>query len=104
MYSHFWYDAPTARLAAAYAEHAPVFLYSFDHVSENFATDRESSGLIINSCTHISVAGAFHGVEEVFLFEKEPRFLVTRKDRNWQIDKRVTEIFADMIVNFARSG
>lgn len=41
MYSHFWYDAPAARLANIYLEQAPVFLYSFDHVSENFETDRK---------------------------------------------------------------
>ncbi|KAI6191417.1 COesterase domain-containing protein [Aphelenchoides bicaudatus] len=85
MYSHFWYDAPAARLATHYLEHAPVYVYSFDHVSENFDTDR-----------------AFHGVDEIFLFEKEPRFLETHKDKNWQLDKRVTEIFSDLIVNFLK--
>lgn len=68
-----------------YLEQAPVYLYSFDHVSENFVTDR-----------------AFHGIDEVFLFEKEPRFLETHKDKNWQLDSRVTEIFADLIVNFLK--
>ncbi|KAI6173772.1 COesterase domain-containing protein [Aphelenchoides besseyi] len=87
MYSHFWYDAPASRLATAYAEQSPVFLYSFDHVSENFETDR-----------------AFHGIDEIFLFEKEPRFLEARKDKNWQLDRRVTEIFADLIVNFLKHG
>ncbi|KAE9549108.1 hypothetical protein FO519_007680 [Halicephalobus sp. NKZ332] len=86
MYSHFWYDAPTSRLANYYVkQRVPVFLYSFDHVSENFNTDR-----------------AFHGCDEIFLFEIEPRFLVTRKDKNWQLDKRVTEIFAEMIVNYLK--
>uniref|UniRef100_A0A1I7Y531 COesterase domain-containing protein n=1 Tax=Steinernema glaseri TaxID=37863 RepID=A0A1I7Y531_9BILA len=46
--------------------------------------------------------GAFHGADEIFLFEIEPRFLTTRRDRNWQIDRRVTEIFADLIVNFLK--
>lgn len=46
----------------------------------------------------------FHGCDEVFLFNVEPRFLKTRKDRNWQIDKRVTEIFVDLIVNFLKFG
>lgn len=42
MYSHFWYDAPTSRLAIYYAkQEVPVFLYSFDLVSENFETDRK---------------------------------------------------------------
>lgn len=42
MFSHFWFDAPTARLATFYAhQEVPVFLYSFDHVSENFETDSE---------------------------------------------------------------
>lgn len=43
MYSHFWYDAPASRLATYYAKQkAPVFLYSFDHISENFYDyDRE---------------------------------------------------------------
>lgn len=37
MYSHFWYDAPISRLATYYAKQkVPVYLYSFDHVSENF--------------------------------------------------------------------
>uniref|UniRef100_A0A7E4VHM7 COesterase domain-containing protein n=1 Tax=Panagrellus redivivus TaxID=6233 RepID=A0A7E4VHM7_PANRE len=86
MYSHFWYDAPASRLATYYTkQEVPVFLYSFDHVSENFETSR-----------------AFHGSDEIFLFDIEPRFLQTRKDRNWQLDKRVTEIFADMIVNYMR--
>ncbi|CAD5229531.1 unnamed protein product [Bursaphelenchus okinawaensis] len=85
MYSHFWYDAPASRLANYYSKQVPVYMYSFDHVSENFLTDR-----------------AFHGVDEVFLFEKEPRFLETRKDRNWQLDKRVTEIFAELIINFLK--
>ncbi|CAK5098985.1 unnamed protein product [Meloidogyne enterolobii] len=44
MFSHFWYDAPTSRLATYYARQAmPVFLYSFDHVSENFETNCELS-------------------------------------------------------------
>ena len=86
MYSHFWYDAPASRLANYYVkQRVPVYLYSFDHVSENFNTDR-----------------AFHGCDEIFLFEIEPRFLVTRKDKNWQLDKRVTEIFAEMIVNYLK--
>uniref|UniRef100_A0A0N4Z612 COesterase domain-containing protein n=1 Tax=Parastrongyloides trichosuri TaxID=131310 RepID=A0A0N4Z612_PARTI len=86
MYSHFWYDAPTSRLASYYSKQkVPVFLYSFDHISENFAIDR-----------------AFHGIDEIFLFEMEPKFLQTRKDRNWQIDRRVTEIFAELIVNFLK--
>uniref|UniRef100_A0A0K0FAU8 COesterase domain-containing protein n=1 Tax=Strongyloides venezuelensis TaxID=75913 RepID=A0A0K0FAU8_STRVS len=86
MYSHFWYDAPTSRLASYYVKQkVPVYLYSFDHISENFAIDR-----------------AFHGIDEIFLFEMEPKFLQTRKDRNWQIDRRVTEIFAELIVNFLK--
>jgi hypothetical protein len=47
---------------------------------------------------------AFHGSDEIFLFETEPKFLETRRDRNWQTDRRVTEIFADLIVHFARTG
>jgi carboxylesterase type B len=97
MFSNFWYDSPASRLATIYLEQAPVYLYSFDHVSENFETDRESTFERL-----INVLGAFHGVDEVFLFEKEPRFLETRKDRNWQLDKRVTEIFGDLIVNFLK--
>uniref|UniRef100_A0A0K0ENL3 COesterase domain-containing protein n=1 Tax=Strongyloides stercoralis TaxID=6248 RepID=A0A0K0ENL3_STRER len=86
MYSHFWYDAPTSRLASYYVKQkVPVYLYSFDHVSENFAIDR-----------------AFHGIDEIFLFEMEPKFLQTRRDRNWQIDRRVTEIFAELIINFLK--
>ncbi|KAI1730492.1 carboxylesterase family domain-containing protein [Ditylenchus destructor] len=86
MFSHFWYDAPAARLSTYYSrQEVPVFLYSFDHVSENFETDR-----------------VFHGIDEIFLFDVEPRFLVTRRDKNWQLDQRVTEIFADLIVNFLK--
>lgn len=41
IHSHFWYDAPTSRLATYYAKQkVPVFLYSFNHVSENFRTNR----------------------------------------------------------------
>lgn len=41
MYSNFWYDAPTSRLATYYAKQkVPVYLYSFDHASENFMTNR----------------------------------------------------------------
>ncbi|VDN51968.1 unnamed protein product [Dracunculus medinensis] len=88
MFSHFWYDAPASRLATYYAKGgAPVYLYSFDHISENFEYDR-----------------AFHGSDEIFLFDIEPRFLVKRRDRNWQLDRRLTEIFADLIINFAKSG
>ncbi|KAI6243799.1 COesterase domain-containing protein [Aphelenchoides fujianensis] len=82
MYSHFWFDAPASRLATAYSEQMPVFLYSFDHVSENFETDR-----------------AFHGVDEVFLFEKEPRFLETRKDKELAAGPET-----DLIVNFLKHG
>uniref|UniRef100_A0AC35GXD9 Carboxylesterase type B domain-containing protein n=1 Tax=Panagrolaimus sp. PS1159 TaxID=55785 RepID=A0AC35GXD9_9BILA len=86
MYSHFWYDAPASRIATYYVKQKePVYLYSFDHISENFETDR-----------------AFHGCDEIFLFEIEPRFLITHRDKNWQLDKRVTEIFAEMIVNFLK--
>ncbi|CAJ0609532.1 unnamed protein product [Cylicocyclus nassatus] len=89
MYSHFWYDAPASRLATYYAKQkVPVFLYSFDHISENFQDyDR-----------------AFHGADKLHLFNITPRFLSRRKDRNWQLDQRVVEIFADLIVNFARHG
>ncbi|CAI4228797.1 unnamed protein product [Auanema sp. JU1783] len=89
MYSHFWFDAPASRLATYYAKQkAPVFLYSFDHISENFYDyDR-----------------AFHGVDRLHLFNITPRFLNRRKDMNWQLDQRVVEIFADLIVNFARYG
>ncbi|VDO92560.1 unnamed protein product [Heligmosomoides polygyrus] len=89
MYSHFWYDAPASRLATYYVkQNAPVFLYSFDHVSENFYdTDR-----------------AFHGADKLHLFNITPRFLIRRRDRNWQLDQRVVEIFAELIVNFARHG
>lgn len=47
--------------------------------------------------------GVFHGCDEMFLFQLERRFLETRKDRNWQLDKRVTELFAEMIVNFLKT-
>ncbi|VBB32262.1 unnamed protein product [Acanthocheilonema viteae] len=88
MYSHFWYDAPASRLATHYAKGgAPVYLYSLDHISENFDYGR-----------------AFHGCDEIFLFDVEPRFLVKRRDRNWQLDRRLTEIFAELIINFARTG
>lgn len=42
MLSHFWFDAPASRLSAFYTKQkAPVYLFSFDHVSENFyETDR----------------------------------------------------------------
>ncbi|KAH7720718.1 carboxylesterase family protein [Aphelenchoides avenae] len=100
MFSHFWYDAPVARLAAHYAKQkVPVFLYSFDHVSENFETDRKPHWL---ACWSTMNSGAFHGIDEIFLFDVEPRFLITHKDQNWQLDKRVTEIFADLIVNFLK--
>ena len=37
MYSHFWYDAPASRLTAYNVKQKePVYLYSFDHISENF--------------------------------------------------------------------
>uniref|UniRef100_A0A914VY88 Carboxylesterase type B domain-containing protein n=1 Tax=Plectus sambesii TaxID=2011161 RepID=A0A914VY88_9BILA len=88
LYSHFWYDAPASRLATYYKKNkANVFLYSFDHVSENFEYEY-----------------AFHGSDAIFLFETEPKFLETRRDRNWQTDRRVTETFADLIVHFARTG
>ncbi|VDK51923.1 unnamed protein product, partial [Cylicostephanus goldi] len=48
--------------------------------------------------------GAFHGADKLHLFNITPRFLSRRKDRNWQLDQRVVEIFADLIVNFARHG
>ncbi|CAG9537068.1 unnamed protein product [Cercopithifilaria johnstoni] len=88
MYSHFWYDAPASRLAIYYVKGgAPVYLYSFDHISENFEYSR-----------------AFHGCDEIFLFDVEPRFLFKRRDRNWQLDRRLTEIFSELIINFARTG
>ncbi|KAK6062181.1 hypothetical protein COOONC_00153 [Cooperia oncophora] len=89
MYSHFWYDAPASRLATYYIkQNAPVFLYSFDHISENF----------------YSLNRAFHGADKLHLFNITPRFLIRRRDRNWQLDQRVVEIFAELIVNFARHG
>ncbi|PAV62372.1 hypothetical protein WR25_23880 [Diploscapter pachys] len=88
MFSHFWHDAPASRLATYYARKAPVFLYSFDHISENFYDH----------------ARAFHGVDKLHLFNVVPKFLRTRKDMNWQLDKRVVEIFSDLIVNFAKTG
>ncbi|VDL71611.1 unnamed protein product [Nippostrongylus brasiliensis] len=89
MYSHFWYDAPASRLATYYIkQNAPVFLYSFDHISENFY-----------DCDR-----AFHGADKLHLFNITPRFLIRRRDRNWQLDQRVVEIFAELIVNFARFG
>ena len=95
MFSHFWQDAPTARLAMYYArQEMPVFLYSFDHVSENFETDRSFCYAMKSKFLR---TGVFHGCDEIFLFELEPRFLVTRKDRNWQLDKRVTELFASLV-------
>jgi len=50
------------------------------------------------------ISGVFHGCDEIFLFELERRFLSKRKDRNWQLDRRVTELFATMIVNFLKYG
>ncbi|PIO72339.1 Carboxylesterase, partial [Teladorsagia circumcincta] len=89
MYSHFWYDAPASRLATYYIkQNAPVFLYSFDHISENF----------------YDLDRAFHGADKLHLFNITPRFLIRRRDRNWQLDQRVVEIFAELIVNFARHG
>lgn len=46
----------------------------------------------------------FHGCDVIYLFNKKPRFLKIRKDKNWQLDKRVTEIFVDLIVNFLKFG
>ncbi|CAJ0583454.1 unnamed protein product, partial [Mesorhabditis spiculigera] len=89
MFSHFWYDAPAARIAGEYVKaQEPVYLYSFDHISENFYDhDR-----------------AFHGVDIIHLFNMQPRFLNRRKDMNWQLDQRVIDIFSELISNFARFG
>lgn len=89
MYSHFWYDAPASQLATYYLkQNAPVYLYSFDHVSENF----------------YEIDRAFHGVDKLHLFNVTPKFLSKRKDMNWQLDQRVVEIFSELIVNFAIYG
>ncbi|CAI5455390.1 unnamed protein product [Caenorhabditis angaria] len=86
MYSHFWYDAPASRLAASCVQHQPnIYLYSFDHISENLN----------------GINRAFHGVDKFHIFNISPRFLDHRKDMNWQIDKRVVEIFAGLVTNFA---
>ncbi|GMT32400.1 hypothetical protein PFISCL1PPCAC_23697 [Pristionchus fissidentatus] len=89
MFSHFWYDAPSSRLAEFYLNKSlPVYLYSFDHVSENF----------------YDIDRAFHGVDAMHLFNIQPKFLHKRKDMNWKLDERVTEIFSELISNFARHG
>ncbi|CAB3399750.1 unnamed protein product [Caenorhabditis bovis] len=89
MYSHFWYDAPASQLATYYLKYdLPVFLYSFDHISENF----------------YDIDRAFHGVDKLHIFNVTPRFLNKRKDMNWQLDQRVVEIFSELVVNFAIFG
>ncbi|KAF8385632.1 hypothetical protein PRIPAC_74774 [Pristionchus pacificus] len=89
MFSHFWYDAPSSKLAEYYLNRSqPVYLYSFDHISENF----------------YDIDRAFHGVDAMHLFNIEPKFLHKRKDMNWKLDERVTEIFSELISNFARAG
>ncbi|CAD6189183.1 unnamed protein product [Caenorhabditis auriculariae] len=65
-----------------------LFLYSFEHVSENF----------------YDIDRAFHGVDKLHLFNITPKFLNKRKDMNWQLDQRVVEIFSELIVNFAIYG
>ncbi|KAF1748226.1 hypothetical protein GCK72_024693 [Caenorhabditis remanei] len=89
MYSHFWYDAPASQLATYYLKHdLPVYLYSFDHISENF----------------YDIDRAFHGVDKLHIFNVTPRFLNKRKDMNWQLDQRVVEIFSELVANFALYG
>uniref|UniRef100_A0A1I7X4B6 COesterase domain-containing protein n=1 Tax=Heterorhabditis bacteriophora TaxID=37862 RepID=A0A1I7X4B6_HETBA len=52
MYSHFWYDAPCSRLATYYLKQkVPVFLYSFDHISENFY---DYDKLIVNFVRYVN--------------------------------------------------
>uniref|UniRef100_A0A1I7TB73 COesterase domain-containing protein n=1 Tax=Caenorhabditis tropicalis TaxID=1561998 RepID=A0A1I7TB73_9PELO len=89
MYSHFWYDAPASQLATYYLKQdLPVYLYSFDHISENF----------------YDIDRAFHGVDKLHIFNVTPRFLNKRKDMNWQLDQRVVEIFSELVANFALYG
>ncbi|CAI2357377.1 unnamed protein product [Caenorhabditis sp. 36 PRJEB53466] len=89
MYSHFWYDAPASQLATYYLKHdLPVYIYSFDHISENF----------------YDIDRAFHGVDKLHIFNVTPRFLNKRKDMNWQLDQRVVEIFSELVANFALYG
>jgi hypothetical protein len=86
----------------------PAYLYSFDHISENLFVDNSDSHSMFDrlrlTVTHMFSVGAFHGSDMILLFETDFEFLKERKDKNWQLDRRVTEIFAELLTNFAKYG
>ncbi|KFD45121.1 hypothetical protein M513_14002 [Trichuris suis] len=93
MFSQFLYHAPAVRLAESYDMlGAPVYLYSFDHISDSLFSEEDHW------------RGAFHGTDLVFLFDLDVDFATHYSYRNWQIDRRVTEIFSELLTNFARVG
>ncbi|KRY18851.1 Pyrethroid hydrolase Ces2e [Trichinella patagoniensis] len=93
MHSDFWYHAPATRLAQIYEQNnVPVYLYSLDHISDSLFNDDDEW------------KGVFHGTDLIFLFDLDVDFATHYTYKNWQIDRRVTEIFAEMLCNFAREG
>lgn len=47
--------------------------------------------------------GAFHGADLKFLFDMDvDKMLPQYTDKNWQNDKRVTEVFSQLLTNFAK--
>ncbi len=50
------------------------------------------------------ISGAFHGADLTLLFDIPASFLETSNVDNsrWQINRRVAEVFADLITNFAK--
>ncbi|KAL2742065.1 liver carboxylesterase 2-like [Vespula maculifrons] len=100
------FNAPAFLTVKHWSKKAKAFLYSFDHDGERCYGKDFLAGLPIVDAKQ-SLRGINHGDDLGYIFDRNN--IVGEKIRNVidetnEMDEHVTEIFTDMISNFARTG
>ncbi|KMR04806.1 carboxylesterase 3 [Lasius niger] len=100
------YNAPAFLTVDRWSKRANAFLYTFDHKGKrNYGKDF-LAGLPIVDAKQSSNGNLNHGDDLGFIFNRNTITgeKVSDSGEPDEVDENVTEIFTDMIANFARSG
>ncbi|KAM0727023.1 Carboxylesterase 1D [Formica fusca] len=100
------YNAPAFLTVDHWSKRANAFLYTFDHKGKrNYGKDF-LAGLPIVDAKQSSNGDLNHGDDLGFIFNRNTITgeKISDNDEPDEVDENVTEIFTEMIANFARSG
>ncbi|XP_014481902.1 PREDICTED: liver carboxylesterase 1-like [Dinoponera quadriceps] len=101
------YNVPAFLTVDRWSKKANAFLYTFDHKGKRNYGKNFLAGLpIVDACRQAQDGNLNHGDDLAYIFGQNTITgeEISENEEPDEADERVTEIFTDMIANFARSG